>query len=442
MKHLLFVVYYYPPINSSGVHRTIGFLNHLDPGEWSISILTVAMKKQSCAASLELLDTISKNVTVYRAYEIDFFKPWRYIKRLLKREDVEMVTATSVVRDPSHGTSVWQKIKDQVSALLQTPDNQMGWLFPALWRSRSIPRPDLIYSSAPPFTSHIVAACLKRRWDVPLVADFRDPWSGNPFNAVHGGIAQLLDRRLERFVMGNADAVIANTQPMAVLIAENFPKQKDRIHVITNGYDPQDYESIKPFRTVDRNKFLLLHIGLLYEQRNPLPFLRAVQSIAGNEVLGKRLLVQLIGPSEKFSGRSLADYVEALGLIDVVELIPPVSHKEALARAKGADVLLLFAQGTTLQVPAKLFEYLALEKPIMGFCEPGSATEAIFIRLNQHRTLIQNDPRVIEACILDLLENVGNEALPLTPNPSSQTFLRKQLTVQLETIFRKLLERA
>ena len=131
MRHLLFVVYYFPPINSSGVHRTTGFLKHLDPDEWSISILTVAMSRESNALNPEYPYAVPGNITVYRAGVIDLFKPWRYLKSLFKSDISQRLSTVSAEQEPSRSNSMWRKIKDKVSALLQTPDNQIGWLLPA-----------------------------------------------------------------------------------------------------------------------------------------------------------------------------------------------------------------------------------------------------------------------------------------------------------------------
>lgn len=430
-------------MNSSGVHRTLGFLKHLDHEKWKITVLTVAVE-ESQSSDDGLREKLPVNVEVFRARVVDFFKPWRLFKKYFGKQNASERSAEGPIAPKikiSQKKGLVQNIKDQISGLLQTPDNQIGWLLPALRQANNIPRPDLIYSTAPPFTGHIIAACLKRRWKVPLVTDFRDPWSGNPFNVVHGGLVSWWDRKLERFVMRASDAVIANTIPMAEMMTSFFPDVKNKITTITNGYDAEDYQNVVSSRTAEENTVLMVHIGLLYEQRDPLPFLEAVKRMAVNLAEDVPLRVQLIGRSENFDGMPLEEHVRRLDIEHIVELIPPMSHQEALSRAKGADILLLFAQGTTLQVPAKLFEYMALGSPIFSFCEPESATEAILKSLGNHTVVTTTDSDKIYPPMFQLVESVKTHHFVSGSTASTGPFTRKLLTQKFEHVLDKLVHK-
>lgn len=399
MKKLLIIAYYYPPINSSGVHRTLSFIKYLPKDFWKISVITVKLKSEfeyDCIISDGLYD----DVKIYRTKCIDYFYLWKKLKRASMEN---RLNKSSIFKTSNIVTSGYlQRFKNQISALLQTPDNQAGWLFPTLLRCTMLPRPDVIYSTAPPFTALVIATFLKKMWGVPLIADFRDPWSGNPFNIVHGGMATWINNLLEKILMNRADSIIANTDLMAKNLIFNFPEKKNNIHVITNGYDPEECQDIEPLRSFDKNTLLLIHIGLLYEQRNPLPFLQAVKNIVTDSSFCDQIKVQLIGSSESFKGQTVEELVQHLDLTHVVDLVSTVSHQEALARAKGADVLLLFAQGTLLQIPAKLFEYFAIGTPILAVCEEGSATQEMLSSMDGHQVATRNLAADIELCIRNL----------------------------------------
>lgn len=432
MKKLLIIAYYFPPINSSGVHRTIGFIKYLPRNFWEISVLTVNSCK-NCKTDNNLSAKIDNSIRVYRTRCIDYFHFWKRLKPSSAKD--ELSGSTKYIASGNATSGYWQTIKNQISGLLQTPDNQAGWFLPALLRSCTLPRPDVIYSTAPPFTGLVIAAFLKRMWKVPLIVDFRDPWSGNPFNVVHGGMVTWLDNLLEKHVIKKADAIIANTGSMARHFRENFPEAKGKIHVITNGYDPDEYHEVKPLRSVDKGALFMVHIGLLYEQRNPLPFLQALKHLLADHSFEAQIAVQLIGTSEAFEGQSLEELIQQLELTHIVELVPPVSHQEALARAKGADVLLLFAQGTNLQIPAKLFEYLALGPPILAICEKGGATQEMLSGFQGHQVATRNSAGDIERCIRDLhIDWQQKNENYQRRNQCIEKLSRRQLTRELENI--------
>ncbi len=378
MKKLLIIAYYFLPSQASGVFRTLAFTRYLASTGWEVTVLTVEPGKPWDRQ--KVTSQLPERVTVVRARERDLFFLWNLIKRNQTTHIPTNRKSADRANPPASSRSIktgWlYACKDQITGLLKVPDSQAGWFFPALLKGRSLARPDVIYCSGPPFTCHLVGIFLKRKWDVPLVIDYRDPWEGNPFRVSRGGIVEKWDRFLENTVIRSSDHILLNTRPMKKMYARHFPGAKEKMSVITNGFDPDEFKDIQPERSCSEAKLLFVHPGVLYGRRNPLPFLRAVHTAVHDNKLTD-IHIQFIGSFEQFEGKPLQTHIRELHLDDHVTLYPPMDHAKVLSVMKGADLLLLLALGTTLQVPAKLFEYMGIGKPIFAVCEEGSATQEI-----------------------------------------------------------------
>jgi len=368
------LAYSFPPRSVTGTFRSLGFARNLASMGWDIQVLSASGYLKN-NIDVSLLDKVPPEVKVWNAPDYD---PVVFLKNIIRKShrlsSNDEQSKYSGRKKPTHNKTT-NSLKELITTLLKTPDNYTGWLLPALKIARKIPKPDLIYSSAPPFTSHIIACLLKMRWKIPLVTDFRDPWTDNPFRVYTTNSVKRWDRFLEKSVFKHSNLIIANTSKMADLFQKNNPQYAAKIKVITNGFDLEDYSDILPLRDESMDNLLLIHPGSLYGKRNPLCFLSALKNVLADGCT--RLRVLFIGSSDKFEGKSLSEHILDFGLNNYVKLHPPVGRKEILSLMKGADGLLLFSQGTQLQVPAKLFEYLAIGKQIIAIGENDSATNDI-----------------------------------------------------------------
>lgn len=400
LKNILVVAYHAPPSNASGTFRSLGFIRHLSDIGWQVNLLTVNVSVSNAELKEnELIRKLPPSVGVFRAAHWDLFRLWA---RLPKRRRVESGDGKPAgLQDYMEASSPqgwWNTGKELISTFLKTPDQQIGWFWPAVTRCVSLPKPAIVYSSAPPFTGHLIGLFYKFFWRVPLVCDFRDPWIDNPFRHKKLPLIEKWDRLLERFVFSRADLVVANTEKMASVFRQKQLIRLPEIVTIPNGYDPEDFQGIEPVRTVTQDYLLLVHAGLLYGERNPVNFLKAMQSLAKQNCC-PRLKVLLIGSSMPIEGLPLEEHIAEMGLSDYIKTQSPVPHANALSQMKGADALLLLALGTTLQVPAKLFEYFGLEKPVLSIAEQASATEEITAQLPDVIYSARNEPVSIQSAL-------------------------------------------
>jgi glycosyltransferase involved in cell wall biosynthesis len=233
-----------------------------------------------------------------------------------------------------------------------------------------------IYSTYPPLGAHLAALLLIRKSALKWIADYRDPLSDNPANIGLTRFQQELYRWMERFILRRADVIITNTDVAAEKLRNAYPKYQTRVHVIWNGFDPEDRIEQRPLSP--RTYRLFTHTGELYGGRNITPLLKSVSRlIDAGRLMTSSIRIRLVGPFESISVPELAFLMRAKQQ-GWLELDPEqVPRHEARRIAQDSDGLLLIQPHSAVQVPAKLFEYLRLGRPILAFILPNSPIERI-----------------------------------------------------------------
>lgn len=436
-RELLVVAYYYPPVNASGTFRTTSFVGHLSKRGFRTTVLALDNRGEE-SEDLDLLDRVPPSVRVLRARKwslpLDRLRGNRastVAAHEPRRTEPQSTTGGAPAGGPgiqgySYPESLLGRGKDLLSWFLRFPDRKVGWLIPAvLAGARFLHRNpvEVLYSSGPPHTGHLVAVVLSRMFGIPLVADFRDPWAGNPFNPLPYSCLRSLEEALETLVIRSARWVVAVTPEHGRALRDRHPGVASRIRVITNGYDR---EVIPPFRGRSAgSRMEILHAGVLYGRRDPFPFLRAVDELCRDEPeIAARLRVSLLGPAadERYGVERLQGTVRAPGVLRVE---PGVSHGEALERMVASDVLFLLGPGGAepeVQIPAKLFEYLGCRRPVLALSHPEGAIACILKDCNELcRQVPPGDVSGIKEAIRGLFleweQSLGREESPLSEPP-------------------------
>jgi glycosyltransferase involved in cell wall biosynthesis len=244
-------------------------------------------------------------------------------------------------------------------------------------------RPDVLYSTAPPYSCHITALCLKSLFGVPWLADFRDPWADNPFrNDNPYPSLHTLNRYLEKQVIEKADLVVSNTPALEAEFRRRYP-HLDRFYTIHNGFDPELLHRFKDNScSGDEQKkqgLHMVHTGEVYGLRSPRCLISALGEIRNQdpELFGS-IRVEFYGKVHEKN--ELKELAHSLRVQEALFFGGQVDHGNALERAAGADILLVLGVmgfRPEVQVPSKLFEYLALKKPIISLSKKGGAIHEI-----------------------------------------------------------------
>ena len=377
----LCVAYAFPPINRSGTHRTLGFVKHLDRLGWDATVLTVTPGGEPVNESLmrdeSLFNEVPASTTVVRAQWVNIVDR---VKTLVASGSAKTGLTQRTADDPrrslrpASNTTSQSRAREWLSRFLITPDSRIGWIVPAVRAGLSAiraRRPEVIYSTSPYMSAHLIALILSRWTRVPLVADFRDPWRGNPFRRLGFQSLDRWDSFLEWNVLRGAARIVCCTPTMTAQLRRRRPSIANKTATILNGFDHDCLSDIEPIRAAPRGGFLLTHCGQFYGPRSPNIWFEALrQALRAAPDLRGKLHIALIG-SDGFDGRSLTSMAAAAGVGDCVHVLGQQPHSKTLAYMAGSDGLMLAgADGTggELQIPNKLFEYLACRKPIIATC--------------------------------------------------------------------------
>jgi glycosyltransferase involved in cell wall biosynthesis len=277
---------------------------------------------------------------------------------------------------------VFGQVKNLVDAAFSIPDQEIGWLVPAVHKGitnqSGSDRPDVIYSSAPPWTGQLVAAALSHALRRPWVADFRDPWARAPWRGDRYWFAHRAAAVLERMVVRRADRVIFVAGANRDEFAQRYGiRLAAKFEVVHNGCDPAEFDALRSARRTEHDPFVLLHAGSLYAGRTPMPLLKALgRAVADGRIHADRFRLRFLG-ANGMPGLDLPAACRGLGLQGVVEFLPRVPREESLAAMMRASSLLLLQPGHTVSVPGKVYEYLATGVPIFAIAEEGETADLV-----------------------------------------------------------------
>jgi glycosyltransferase involved in cell wall biosynthesis len=253
-------------------------------------------------------------------------------------------------------------------------------------------RPQVVWATGPPVAALFAAAHVAPAGGVPLVCELRDLWAGNPYYDAGGSLLPRAEARALR----EADAVVCVTPEARERLTRIHPELEGRVHVLPNGFDPRltAVRGGAPSIGAD-GRVTIVHAGALYGGRS----VDALIEGLGRTDLRGRARLELLGAAGGQPGG-------ARGGVEVVTT-PPVPWEEAIERTRAADiVLVIFTPGDDTAVPGKLYEALALGKPILALTTEDSATERLLRRLGLGAGCARHDdPRSIAAAVEALVHD-------------------------------------
>jgi hypothetical protein len=269
-------------------------------------------------------------------------------------------------------------------------------------------------SVSPPVSSHWVALKLKKRFpEVFWIADFQDPFVGNPFDSN----TTLRERRFERELFSHADILSANTDTALAMWRERYPEHAGKMTVTWGGYDPE--EDVRPLPLASPTP-LLSYVGVLFGARAPVALLESIARLAESGRLKREdLTVEFAGDLDFGPVAPLAENLVAAGWLRIRPTYVP--RAEALRIAGQAHYLLLLditPGNANLQVPAKLFDQIRIARPILAFTAENSPTGRILEQSGVAHVRLKPDdaPCSVDKGVLDLLR------MPPDPRAASAWF--------------------
>jgi glycosyltransferase involved in cell wall biosynthesis len=405
------VAFHFPPFGgSSGSRRTVAFSRYLPRSGWEPLVLTADLRAYD-QVKLEELRDVPDGMTVVRAFGID--------------------------------TARHFSIGGRHPAWLAVPDRWRFWQPFAVRAGMRMIRehaPAVIWSTYPIASSHMIGAKLHARTAIPWVADMRDPMvevdpsTGEQYP--RDPRVRQARLRIEQNVASRAAHVVFCTEGAREIFVHRFGEAvRSKTSVIANGYDEEVFrdaeQSLSSARQAESGGFRLIHSGTVYpgDDRGPAVLFRALAVLRASGELpnGFRLILRATGYDDE-----MRQLIEACGVQEIVELAPALPYRPALQEMLTADgLLLLQGSASNPAVPAKLYEYLRAQRPILALVHHQGETAALLARLKAAIVAPLDEVEPIVGALRDLFTGWKNGTLPMANRETVATLSRAEQAREL-----------
>lgn len=431
MKKLLIITYYWPPSGGAGVQRWLKFVKYLRDFGWEPVVYTPGNPELP-----ELDPTLAKDIpTGIKVITTNLWEPYSAYKRFIGRGKNEKISAGFLTEKKKPGFT--ENIAVWIRGNLFIPDARKFWIRPSVrfldryLRENPV---DAVASTGPPHSCHMIGLGIKKRLNIPWIADFRDPWTRIDFyqDLKLTSWADKKHKRLEKKVLAFADRVVMISRSQAGIFENLFPRSYD---IITNGYDQEDYQ-LKESVIRDK-KFSLAHIGSLVPARNPGVLWKALEELCSESPGFKGdLEIKLVGNVDY----SVIESLKTHHLLDNLNRIEYLPHEEVVTAQFQSQVLLLLINNTPNSgaiLTGKFFEYLAAKRPILCIGPVKGDAASILAETGAGKTAGYEDNQGLKKIILDFYNQFKKGELIVNASGIEQ-YSRKNLTRKLSEILNNL----
>ncbi|MGC3961908.1 MAG: glycosyltransferase [Rhodocyclaceae bacterium] len=346
---VLMVAYHFPPLaGSSGIQRTLRFVQQLPDCGWEPIVLS-ANPRAFEKVSQDLAGELDESLVVERALALD--------------------------------SARHLSVGGRYPGALAVPDRWVSWWPHAVLKGLAMIRryrPAAIWSTYPIATAHMIGHTLSRLSGVPWIADFRDPMAQDDY-PTDPAVRRSFER-IERAALSRARAAVFTTRGAAAIYRERYPAHAGKVALIENGFDEESFTGLAPQTNTTPRPFTLLHSGAVYpSERDPSQFFDALGALdRSGQITPAALRVRF---RAAVHDGLIGDMAKRAGVAAYVEMAPPLPYREALTEMLGADALLVLqAANCNQQIPAKVYEYLRAQRPILGLTDPAGDTGDLLTR--------------------------------------------------------------
>jgi len=403
-----------------------------------------------------LLSEVPADIKVYRT---KILEPYNLYRSLTGKKKNTAIDVENINKEG--GKKFSEMIAEFIRATFFIPDARRGWLSYAVQAGKYIidkEKPDLIFSSAPPYTCTLIAMKLKRYHfkkygkQIPWISDFRDAWTGYLTSPKRWLIPAAIDSGYEIRTLDEADAITMVATGIKDDFNTKYPdvSKNKKYFLIRNGFDSEDYKGIpygsNPYSSKKNNKFTVVYTGSMYGKRNPFFFIETLTELVknGNIDINKIMLV-FVGRM----GGDILNFINNSVLKQSIKQISYVPHSESIKYLLVADAMLLLIDEdkySNMILSGKVFEYLGASlltgKPVLAIAPESacSGEAAELIRETSAGEIIpHNNKEYLSKVFLKHYNGFlsGKKDVPSVNAEAIRQYDRKLLTEKLAEVFEK-----
>ena len=432
MKKVLIITYYWPPSGGAGVQRALKFVKYIPQFNIQPIVLTVDENHGSYPVLDEsLLKDIPAGTKIYKT---NSFEPLKILSSVASKKAIPYGGFSGQNKE-----KLSQKILRFIRGNFFIPDARVGWVkyaFAEACRIIEAEKVDTILISSPPHSSQLIGLKLKKKYPhLKWIADLRDPWTDIYYykEMLHTSLAKEKDGRMERNVLDQSDAVLMVSEDIKrSFIAKSSSQQKDKFHVIPNGYDRNDF---KPNTADEFSEFVITYVGTIADVYEPQVFFDVMRNLIDKHP-NDNIRIRFVGSISPVISASVAQ----LDLNKHCEFISHVSHDEAIEYMVKSTMLLLVIPEVFNNkgiLTGKLFEYLNTRKPILGLGPEDGDAAAIINECNAGKMFDRTSKPSIEYFAENIFQNWKERTLTKNPSTAVDKYSRQEQAKVLAAIINK-----
>ena len=422
MKRILIITYYWPPSGGSGVQRWLKMSKYLPENDWQPVIYT-AEDAEYPVEDPSLEKDVAPEAEVIRRPIVE---PYSFYKKFLGIKKGEKVK-TGFINEGAKKSSWKENLSVWLRGNLFIPDARCWWIKPSVRHLSKYLKEhpvDAIISTGPPHSMHLIAKALHKKFNIPWVADFRDPWTEifyfDSLKLTKCSVKK--HKRLEKQVLTEADKVVAVSWHEAADLEMLGAK---KVEVITNGYDEECVKT--ECQCIENDQFTISYTGVLLPTESFVIW-DAIKELCEEDVeFDKSLKIKLIGHIDA----SVKKYISDNGLNSKVENIEYMQHTQVLEYQRKSDLLLLLiprAKKAECILTGKLFEYIASGRPILAVGPENGDAAKVLSDTKCGMTADYDDKSKMKKIILECFNKRNDNQLFERNNKAVEIYSRRNLT--------------
>lgn len=371
MNKILIVSFYWPPSGKASHHWPLKMANRLLEEGWLPSILTVK-EDTFTDPDPDLEDAVDPRINVIRT---KFWDPFAVYKKFLGKSENSSLVASEALSLTDK--SIKQRISIWIRMNLFIPDARVGWVIPGFREAKKILKNekfDAILSNGPPHSTHLLAKKISKKYTIPLVSVFIDPWVDIAYykNQKRSLFTTWIDNRFEKSVMQSSSKLIFVTNTMNKYFKNKYKSIDDKSYLLYWGYNEENFSDVNKNKKND--ELVILHAGNIFDYQNPVLFWEEVKREIEN---GMRIKIRFVGTVSPQVKKSISEFK----LDDITEYKGFLPYKNVIEEIVNSDILLVCATEPR-HVPGKLFEYMRSGNRIVAFGEDNQEVREILNRTN------------------------------------------------------------